>query len=180
MPIKPEFYVNLKGKQYALYAGVLDCATNNGLRSLTTELIQIPADENGHMAVVKARVEMEDGRVFEDYGDCSPQNTSAMIATAAIRMASTRAKGRALRDAINLGETLREELPDTEFEESDRPRQPAPTRAQGTSAPSSSNGGGTAACEECGTILTTGQAKLSQQKYQKNLCPSHQRAGAER
>lgn len=110
--IDPKYYVSLKGKPYPVFAGVLDAATEDGIKSLTTELVQIPTPDNGHMAIVKARLEFEDGRIFEDYGDASPANCSAQIATAAIRMASTRAKGRVLRDGINLGETLREELPD--------------------------------------------------------------------
>jgi hypothetical protein len=112
MSISKEFIVNLRGKEYPLWAGVLDAATKAGLRSLTTRVVQIPSPENGHLAVVMARAEFEDGRVFEDVGDCSPQSTSPQLATAALRLASTRAKGRVLRDSINVGQTMFEELPD--------------------------------------------------------------------
>jgi hypothetical protein len=112
MAISKEFIVHLKGRDYPLWTGVLDAATKAGLRSLRTTVIQIPSPENGHMAVVMARAEFEDGRVFEDVGDCSPQSTSPQLATAALRLASTRAKGRVLRDAINVGQTMFEELPD--------------------------------------------------------------------
>jgi|GEM_PF-5957430 len=114
MAIDPKFIVSLKGKDYPTWPGVLDAATKAGLKSITTRPIQVPSAENGHMAIVAARAEFEDGRVFEDLGDASPANCSAMIATAALRMASTRAKGRALRDAINVGQTMWEELPDDE------------------------------------------------------------------
>jgi hypothetical protein len=120
MSIDPQFVVSLKGRSYPLYAGVLDAATKAGLKSLTTTIVQIPSPENGNMAVVMARAEFEDGRVFEDVGDASPQNTSPQIATAALRMAATRAKGRVLRDAVNVGQTLLEELPDLD-EEIERP-----------------------------------------------------------
>jgi hypothetical protein len=110
--IDPQFIVSLKGKSYPVFAGALDAATKAGLRSLTTRIVQIPAPENGHLAVVMARAEFEDGRVFEDVGDCSPQSTSPQLAAASLRLASTRAKGRVLRDAINVGQTLLEELPD--------------------------------------------------------------------
>jgi hypothetical protein len=112
MTISKEFIVNLKGNEYPRFAGVLDAATKAGLRSLTTRIVQIPSPENGHLAVVMARAEFEDGRVFEDVGDCSPQSTSPQLAAASLRLASTRAKGRVLRDAINVGQTLLEELPD--------------------------------------------------------------------
>jgi hypothetical protein len=114
MTIKPEFLVQLKGSAFPLFAGVLDAATQVGLRSLCTTIIQLPSPENGHMAVVMARAEFADGRVFEDVGDASPLNTSSQIASAVLRLASTRAAGRALRWAINCGATLLEELPDHE------------------------------------------------------------------
>ncbi len=69
--INKDFIVHLKGKDYPIYAGVLDAATKAGLRSLTTRVVQVPAPENGHLAVVMARAEFDDGRVFEDVGDCS-------------------------------------------------------------------------------------------------------------
>lgn len=115
--IDPKFIIRLKGRDYPTWPGVLDAATRAGLRSLKTTLLQAPTPENGQMAIVLARAIFEDGREFEELGDCSPQNTSPQIATAAIRMAATRAKGRALRDALNVGQTMYEELPDSEREE---------------------------------------------------------------
>lgn len=114
----PKFIVNLSGKEYPLYAGILSEAHNAGLVGIETELIQIPDATNDFTAIVKATVRMDgkDGRTFIDYGDANPKNTNARIATALIRMASTRAKGRALRDAINVGQTMLEELPDLEEE----------------------------------------------------------------
>jgi hypothetical protein len=112
MSISKEFIVNLRGRDFPLYAGVLDAATKAGLRSLRTTVLQVPAPDNGNMAVVMARAEFEDGRVFEDVGDCSPASTSPQLAVASLRLASTRAKGRVLRDAINVGQTMFEELPD--------------------------------------------------------------------
>lgn len=116
MSIDPRFIVTLKNRDYPVFAGVLDAATKAGLRSLRTTVLQIPSPENGHLAVVMARAEFEDGRVFEDVGDCSPASTSPQLASAALRLASTRAKGRVLRDSINVGQTLLEELPDLDVE----------------------------------------------------------------
>jgi hypothetical protein len=110
--IADEFIVDLKGKRYPVYAGVLDVASKMGLKNLEVKHLQLPTEQNGWMAVVEAIAVFEDGRTFTDLGDASPKNCSPQIATAAIRMASTRAKGRVLRDAINCGMTLLEELPD--------------------------------------------------------------------
>ena len=116
MSIDPKFIVTLRNRDYPLFAGVLDAATKAGLRSLRTTVVQIPSSENGHLAVVMARAEFEDGRIFEDVGDCSPASTSPQLAAASLRLASTRAKGRVLRDSINVGQTLLEELPDLDLE----------------------------------------------------------------
>jgi hypothetical protein len=90
----------------------LDEAHTRGLKGIDTELLQSPDDSNGNMAVIKATVEMEDGRIFSGIGDASPGNVGKAIAPHVIRMAETRAKARALRDAVNVGATALEELSD--------------------------------------------------------------------
>jgi hypothetical protein len=50
--------------------------------------------------------------VFSDIGDANPKNCHAMIVKHLIRMSSTRAKGRALRDMCNIGIACLEELAD--------------------------------------------------------------------
>jgi hypothetical protein len=114
MGIDKRWIVSLKGRDYPTWPGVLDAAHEAGLVSLTTELIQIPHPDNGDMAIVKATASFSDGQIFSDYGDCSPKTTTPMLAAAAIRLASTRAKGRVLRDAVNVGQTMLEELADTD------------------------------------------------------------------
>ena len=110
--MRDEFLITRQGKQYVLFAGLLDEAHNRGLRGIDTELIQVPDDTNGHVAIVKATAEMEDGRHFSGIGDASPENVGRNIAPHVIRMAETRAKARALRDAVNVGATALEELSD--------------------------------------------------------------------
>ena len=95
-----------------MFAGLLDEAHSRGLSSIDTELVQVPTEENGQVAVVKATVQMEDGRTFSGIGDASPDNVGRNIVPHIIRMAETRAKARALRDAVNVGATALEELSD--------------------------------------------------------------------
>jgi hypothetical protein len=123
--MKKEFIVQRQGKDFVLYAGLLDQAHREGLKRISTQLLQSPSPDNGDLAIVHAEVETEKG-TFSGIGDAGPRNVSRMIAVHAIRMAETRAKARALRDAINVGVTAVEELGD--FDETDESTvQPAMT-----------------------------------------------------
>ena len=107
--MRDEYMIERQGKRFVLYAGLLEEAHSRGLRSIETELLQVPSAENGDVAIVRAVVRMEEGK-FSGIGDAGPQNVGRMIAPHLIRMAETRAKARALRDAINVGVTAFEEL----------------------------------------------------------------------
>jgi len=106
------FMTNIKGKDFVLYAGVLDLATQMGLLKLGVELLQFPTKENGNEAICRAVAESKTGEVFCDIGDANPHNCSSKVVKHLIRMASTRAKGRALRDMCNIGIACLEELAD--------------------------------------------------------------------
>ena len=107
--MREEYMIERQGKRFVLYAGLLEEAHERGLRSIETELLQIPGVENGDVAIARAIVRTEDGK-FSGIGDASPANVNRAIAPHVIRMAETRAKARALRDAINVGVTAFEEL----------------------------------------------------------------------
>lgn len=110
--LKERFIQNIKGKDFVLYSGVLDLATQKGLVRLAVELIRYPSKENGHEAICMATAEGKNGELFCDIGDANPTNCNEKIAKHLIRMASTRAKGRALRDMCNIGIACLEELDD--------------------------------------------------------------------
>jgi hypothetical protein len=111
--MREEYMIERQGKKFVLYAGLLEEAHARGLRSIETELLQVPHAENGEVAIARAVVRTEEGK-FSGIGDASPGNVSRTIAPHIIRMAETRAKARALRDAINVGVTALEELGDEE------------------------------------------------------------------
>lgn len=115
-------------KEVATYAGLLAKAHEEGLKRIETRLVQVPAEENGCSAIVEAVVETEKG-VFGGIGDASPNNVGRKIVPHLIRMAETRAKARALRDAVNIGMVALEELGGEDFETSSPPPAPAPVPA---------------------------------------------------
>ena len=117
--MREEFYITRHGKTYILFAGLLDEAHSRGLAAIDTDLVQVPDDSNGQVAITKATVTIEKterstGEVrqatFSGIGDASPQNVGKGIVPHLIRMSETRAKARALRDAVNVGATSLEEL----------------------------------------------------------------------
>lgn len=120
--MREEFFIERQGKRFVLYAGLLEEAHSRGLRGIETELLQAPTAENGEVAIARAVVRTEDGR-FTGLGDANPQNVGRAIAPHVIRMAETRAKARALRDAINVGATALEELGEEAQEEVPAPRE---------------------------------------------------------
>ena len=106
------FMTSIKGKDFVLYAGVLDLATQKGLLKLEVELLQFPSKENGNEAICRAVAESKTGEVFSDIGDANPKNCHSMIAKHLIRMVSTRSKARCLRDMCNISIVAVEELAD--------------------------------------------------------------------
>lgn len=114
--VKDEYVITRQGKLMVLYPGLLDLAHEMGLAGINTQIVQLPTKENGMVAVVAARVFMDAGekaadgallqRSFDGVGDASPENVSRNIAPHLLRMAETRAKARALRDAVNVSAAL--------------------------------------------------------------------------
>lgn len=137
--MREEFLITRQGKQYVLYAGLLDewhTRYERYARSIETHLIQAPHVANDQVAIVKATVKAwhhdislvevhgteekiyeHEQYKFEGIGDASPENVNGSVAQHLIRMAETRAKARALRDAVNVGVTALEELSEGEADE---------------------------------------------------------------
>ncbi len=140
--MRKEFLIERQGKQFALYAGLLDLAHQQGLKSITTEIVQIPTDANNRVAICTATVILEqDGvsRIYQGIGDAAPNNVAPAMATCLLRMAETRSKARALRDAVNIGVAAFEELgeddahdgaPERGYQARRQIRQPTPPAGQ--------------------------------------------------
>ena len=56
--------INLQGRDFVTYEGLLDEAHSRGLRSIRTVLVQVPTEQNGNIAICQAEVELvENGEV---------------------------------------------------------------------------------------------------------------------
>lgn len=110
--LNPEFVKNIEGKDFVTYQGLLDLAHQKGLSRIEVEIVQHPNSDNQQTAIVKAVAESRMGEVFSDVGDANPTNCNQKVSKHLLRMASTRAKARCLRDMTNIGITCLEELGD--------------------------------------------------------------------
>lgn len=117
-----KYIVKINGKEHVTYDGLLDEAHKQGLVSMQVDVIQKPLEENNWTTICSATASFNNGSLFSEIGDANPKNCNAKIAVHSIRMAATRAKARALRDALNIKGAAFEELGGDDY----HPAQPAP------------------------------------------------------
>src|SRR4030043_386905 len=128
------FIKTIEGRDFVLYSGLLDLAHQKSLSKIEVDALQYPTKENGNFAICKATVTSKFGDIYVDIGDANPFNCNAKVAKHLLRMASTRAKARALRDFDDIGMTCLEELGDLdevigeEASEQGRTRKPIPKK----------------------------------------------------
>lgn len=119
MPIDPRFIINLKGKDFVLFSGLLAEAHANGLIGIETELQRDLSNPEQQSYVFRAigRFRSAEGEaIWSAYGDASPSNSQ--MRGAYLRHAETRAAARMLRMATNVGMCSVEELgPDGQTED---------------------------------------------------------------
>ena len=100
--------IRLQNREYTTHAGLLATAHENGL--VGVDVVVLSDDPEARRGVCSATATGERG-TFTDVGDADPSNVNKNIATAYLRMASTRASSRALRLYLGVGMTCYEELP---------------------------------------------------------------------
>jgi hypothetical protein len=106
------FIIEIEGKEFVKYPGLLDLGHQKGISQIEVEPLQIPSKENGNFAICKATVVSKTGETYVDVGDANLQNCNSKVSKHLLRMASTRAIARALRSFTNIGMTCLEELAD--------------------------------------------------------------------
>ncbi len=112
--ISEEHIITIDGKPYVKYAGLLEAAHRSGLKDLQVKLIQPPTRDNSYTAVCEATAVIKTRsreKVYVEIGDANPASIGdSRLSVHAIRIAATRAKARALRDALRISICSVEEL----------------------------------------------------------------------
>lgn len=102
--------VTISGKEHMLYKGLLSLAHKKD-PNFSMEITKEFVSEDMKRAWCIVRLTSNTGRqVFDGFGSSTPENTGSMTQSNPIEMSHTRAKGRALRDFVNIGVAMAEEL----------------------------------------------------------------------
>jgi len=101
--------INIKGKEFMTYNGLLRLAHEKGKFNIV--ITESWVSDDMKMAWCKVRLTTEEC-IFDGFGSSTPENTGDLTQSHPVEMAHTRAKGRALRDYLNIGHTMAEELKD--------------------------------------------------------------------
>jgi hypothetical protein len=108
--VKAEYLVQIQGRPFVRFEGLLAMAHERGLVTLETTMVSV----SEVLAVCQSTAVFRDGRRFTDIGDATERNVPKHLAPHFIRMAATRASARALRRALNLNICSLEELDGSE------------------------------------------------------------------
>lgn len=109
--VKPKSdIVNIQGRDHMTYPGLLRMAHEKD-PEFSMEITESFVAADMSRAWCKVRLTTKLGRqVFDGFGSSTPENTGKMTESHPVEMAHTRAKGRALRDFVNIGVAMAEEL----------------------------------------------------------------------
>lgn len=108
---RKRFIVVIEGQDFVKYGGLITLAKERkALKGIRSQLIQAPTPDNGNLAIVAACAVDSDGNEWWALGDADDKNCNRKVATAKVRIADTRAKGRALRDLLGIDLVMYEEL----------------------------------------------------------------------
>ena len=117
---RSEFIINIQGKDYILYGGLITLAHAEGFKGFKPPVVvETPTKDNGGLIIVIATAVDKDGNEWSALGDGDNVNVGAKVIKHKCRVAETRAKGRALRDMLGIDILLIEEVDNPYAVESD-------------------------------------------------------------
>ena len=108
-----EDVVRINGRQFVKLSGLLKLVHAKGVKSIKTSILKYPSKDDP-MAITTTEIITEDGKVFAEIGDATPQNVTRNIAPHYLRMCASRSLARACRACVGSPLTCLEELGDLE------------------------------------------------------------------
>lgn len=104
--------VNISGKDFMTYEGLLKKAHEKDPNfSMVIRESFVSEDMKRAWCKVRLGSGPEGSRqIFDGFGSSTPENTGSMTMSHPVEMSHTRAKGRALRDFLNIGVAMAEEI----------------------------------------------------------------------
>lgn len=174
----PAIQIKARGETLRVYRyrDVLNLAYQHGLigfeQAAPLQVVMVPSQRDPDRMVpmfiseVYAVFRNEDGSIvrFHGVGDCSYENAHSSVAAAGPRMAHTRAKARALADALNLDANLSEEFDLSE----DFAPHPGGNGSPGSESQNRPSGG--YRCSRCGSPMSERSAAYSQRVRGELVC----------
>ena len=111
--LNEKYVKEINGKKFVLYSGLFDLAYQKKIESLEVKEFFVDWEKKSAYCIVTAKF-VRDGEtiIFEGFGSATPDNCGTMTKEHFVEMAQTRAKARALRDALNIDMCSTEELAD--------------------------------------------------------------------
>lgn len=100
--------VDIKGKDYMTYEGVLNKLHEKSQGNFSIVILESYQSDDMKRASCKVRLTVGEN-VFDGIGSSTPENTGS-VTDHPIELSHTRAKGRAIRDYLNIGKVMAEEL----------------------------------------------------------------------
>ena len=113
--LNQKYVKEINGKKFVLYAGLLDLAHQKKMKALRVKQLIVDWEQKSAYCVVEAIFPKQGetiGTIFEGAGSGTQENCGEMTKKHFVEMAHTRAKARALRDALNIDMCSKEELVD--------------------------------------------------------------------
>lgn len=120
---RAKYVISIKGKDAILADGLKKLAHLKGIKSLKSNIVQFPNQENNNLCIVETELVGYDYNPITDkveevtykaIGDASPNNCTPLVKPAFVRMAETRSVARVLKNYTNVGIVAVDELIETQ------------------------------------------------------------------
>ena len=154
-----KYIVNIKGKKFVTYNGLLAEAHKAGLEDMRITEMHVDLEKKSAWCMVACKIKEKE---FMGVGSATPENCGSMVKNHFVEMSNTRAKSRVLRDALNIDMTSVEELTDSK---EDKPK--ASEFGKEVNVPNK--------CADCNNDISDAEKDYSIRNHNKTLCRSCQK-----